>query len=376
VRTGLIKNHLAWLAALPLLSLWLGCNLILGTEQPLPLGSGGGGAGGSSSSSTSSSSTSASSTSSSSTASSTSSSTSSTSSSGAGGTGGGGGGDAGTKVCGDDGWAHWNPDAARTFTPGGANQYVVDSLTGLTWQAYSMASSPLSYADAQAYCQALSVDVLTSGWRLPTRVEMLSLIEFDKVSPALDPSFHNVYGAPYWSTSDYVDISPGPAQKWLVWLGDGATSSKNPATDTAWVRCVNGAPPDADPACKRYVLTNGTATDKETGLIWQRNAASGQKNRTDAKAACAAVTTEGHVWRLPGVEELATLIDEKPGNLMDPRFDGLAFPFMSEPNGYYWTATDFAASPADTGWNVGFYDGVLTTSHYTDAAFYRCVSGP
>jgi hypothetical protein len=369
----LVLRSGAWLAASALLG--AGCNLILGTEAPVPTG-GTGGTGGSTTSSTSASSssessssgasstTAASSTSASSSTAASSSSSSASSSSGA------------ALACGDDGWAHWNPDAARTFTQSGANQLVADSLTGLTWEGYSTQNNPLGYAAAQAYCAGLSVDVLTTGWRLPTRVEALSIIDYAKVSPAVDATyFHNVLGAPYWSTSDYVALS-GPAKKWVVWLGDGSTSNDDPVSDTAWVRCVNGAPPAADPACVRYTLTNGTATDKETGLIWQRNAASGQATLAAATAACLALSLEQHTWRLPRVEELATLVDQTPANPSDPRFDKTAFPFLSEPNGYYWAITDFAASPANTGWNVGFFDGVITTTQKSASSFYRCVTGP
>ena len=369
------------MVALPLLG--AGCNLVLGTESPVPTGaSSAGGAGGSptsshtsasssdtasSSSGTAASSSGTTAASSSATASSStaaSSSSSASSSSGA------------PLLCGDDGWAHWNPDAARTFTQSGANQLVADSLTGLTWEGNASASSGLTYAQAQAHCDGLSIDVLTTGWRLPTRVEALSIVDYTKSSPAVDATaFHMVYNAPYWTTSDYVTFQ-GTLEKWAVWLGDGSTSSEDPTSGTAWVRCVHGTPPASDPTCVRYTFTNGTATDKETGLVWQRNAAQGQATLAAATSACAALSLEQHTWRLPRVEELSTLVDQTPANPMDPRFDKTAFPFASEPDGYYWTITDFAASPGGTGWNVGFFDGVITTAQKTDSAFYRCVTGP
>lgn len=322
-----------------------GCNLLLGTEPPLPPEAGGAaGSGGSGAGAT-------------------------------GAAGGSGGSGATTVVCGDDGWTHWDPNGPRQLTLEDANQIVSDSLTGLRWEATTQSSAELSHAGAEAYCAALSIGALASGWRLPTRVELLSIVDYSKASPAVDTAyFKDVYNVPYWTKSAYVPLS-GAAKTWGVYFTDGQTGSVDEAAGTAWVRCVHGTPPDADSSCERYLLTGTTATDEETGLVWQRNATSVGTDLVTAQAACAALALEQRAWRLPTIDELATLIDEKPESLSDPRFDVVAFPKNVEPNGAYWSSTT-KASDALSAMVVQFWDGIIVPIQKTSTANARCVAGP
>jgi hypothetical protein len=142
-----------------------------------------------------------------------------------------------------------------------------------------------------------------------------------------------------------------------------------------WVRCVIAAHPAGDPGCKRYTLTNGTATDVETGLVWQRVAPQGQSNQSAAAAACAGLGLEGRSFRLPTVKELSTLIAEEVGDPSAPRWDAEAFPPVTQPNGFFWTSTG-AAGKALEAWTVRFYDGTTLVTTKASSAFHRCVSGP
>ncbi|GAA2515532.1 Lcl domain-containing protein [Winogradskya humida] len=53
----------------------------------------------------------------------------------------------------------------------------------------------------------------------------------------------------------------------------------------------------------------GQVLDPATGLTWQR-AISPAMPADNAAGYCAKLTLGGHEWRLPGVQELATTVDE------------------------------------------------------------------
>ena len=68
---------------------------------------------------------------------------------------------------------------------GACDDVVYDRTTGLLWQRFPSASSSSLY-DAQCYCASLSLAGLP-GWRLPTRLELMTLVDLSRVSPALNP---------------------------------------------------------------------------------------------------------------------------------------------------------------------------------------------
>ena len=62
---------------------------------------------------------------------------------------------------------------------------VQDKVTGLLWQkAIDATTQKLVWQDAKSYCAALPLAGHT--WRLPTRIELLSIVDFTRVGPAID----------------------------------------------------------------------------------------------------------------------------------------------------------------------------------------------
>ena len=84
-----------------------------------------------------------------------------------------------------------------------ANEVVVDSLTGLTWQRTH--GYDLIWADAYSYCSNLSCS--GGGWRLPTAMQLQS-IEDDTVtaSPNVDhTAFPNtLYNGDFWTSTIFT----------------------------------------------------------------------------------------------------------------------------------------------------------------------------
>lgn len=139
-------------------------------------------------------------------------------------------------------WADWPmPNPASAGLPNPAN-YVVDSLsdsvldsvTKLTWQR-AVVPSEMSLAEAKAYCEGL----VASGfgdWRLPSRIELVSLVDYTKTAPAIDATaFPETPGAVFWTSSPKVSLSM--SEVWTVDFNNGATDSADAATAHR-VRCV------------------------------------------------------------------------------------------------------------------------------------------
>ena len=130
-------------------------------------------------------------------------------------------------------WDTNNPSATRFTTafPGA----VLDNNTGLVWEQAPDATIG-TWAGATDYCVNKNVGG-TRGWRLPSVVELASLIDPSLPAPFVPASvFTGVQSAVYWSaTTDAED----PANAWFVFFNDGNVGFASKAgTIHAW--CVRG----------------------------------------------------------------------------------------------------------------------------------------
>ena len=140
--------------------------------------------------------------------------------------------DAGTPklVCAPD-YPVWGigPVSPTGFTDNG-NGTVAHVLTGLTWQqTYSSGG----WVGAKQYCDALTL-AGSSAWRLPTRTELLSLVDFAQEDPAIDSKiFPETPSDSFWSASR---LSSG-GYHWFVSF-DSGEASFYPESAIRRVRCV------------------------------------------------------------------------------------------------------------------------------------------
>lgn len=115
-------------------------------------------------------------------------------------------------------WALWSVSAAPNLTAG--VDTVFDNVTQLTWQRVA---SPDKYnqTDAKAHCTALELE--GTGWRLPTRIELHSIVDYSKPGPAIDTTaFTNAIGAFYWSASPAAGFNNGA---WRVDFNKGVVEA-------------------------------------------------------------------------------------------------------------------------------------------------------
>lgn len=154
----------------------------------------------------------------------------------------------------DHHWAHWDlkapsPSPRYTWTGGDEStkdDVVYDKVTHLVWQRKSPLSS-YAWEDAKNYCKCLNgestpvsceVDKIPrypSGWRLPTRIELATIVDYNRLSPSINTAaFPSTPSGAFWSSSSFAG---NPSSAWLVYFDYGSVGSDYVA-GAFRVRCV------------------------------------------------------------------------------------------------------------------------------------------
>ena len=121
---------------------------------------------------------------------------------------------------------------------------VLDNSTGLMWKKCSEglsgdncetgSATTHTFAQAIAICEDDTTDEYTN-WRLPNIKELLSIVDYGKVSPAIDTDFFpGTVSDLYWSSTAYLDC---PYYAWVVYFGGGNANGDAKDGDI-YVRCV------------------------------------------------------------------------------------------------------------------------------------------
>jgi len=251
---------------------------------------------------------------------------------------------------------------------------VLDRRTGLAWQQGWAAGT--SWADAMAQCEQLNTAGYgghTSGWRLPTAIELLSLVDSSTLDPAINgTAFPNTPSTPFW-TASAPRTDAGVA--WEVGFSRGDARLLAASVD-AGVRCLRSG---ASPGLPRFRRDDdaGVVRDEVTRLAWEAGSAPAPLSHADALLYCAGLALDGADggWRLPAKKELETLVDRRAGgSLIDPS------PFSSTAAGTFWSATPvkeagiiLLPSPPPASWTVDFSNGQSTETPEAFLRHARCV---
>lgn len=131
------------------------------------------------------------------------------------------------------------------------------------------------------------------------------------------------------------------------------------------------------PAATRFiVLTNmgsEAVLDRETGLVWEQSPDTTPRVWMIAHLHCNQKTVGGRKgWRLPGIQDLASLIDPAvaaPGPTLPA-----GHPFSNVQSSFYWAATSTATTTAGA-WTVRFSDGGVFNIAKSLSFFAWCVRG-
>jgi Protein of unknown function (DUF1566) len=238
---------------------------------------------------------------------------------------------------------------------------LTDAVTGLTWQV-SPPKEPLTQSEAASYCDGLELGG-HDDWRLPSRVEYVSLLDEGKgAGYALPPA------VPFDATGTYWTSSTSGVTVGLFFVVDDAVGGWNVVVEDSEspARCVRGAALTGS-----LQAEGGVVTDSMTGLVWQASELEAT-TRTWAEALdyCESLVLAGKSdWRLPSIKELATLVDEAA--VTSPV---IAAVFGAEAAKQYWSSTPtepFLSSPAAFVLDTDF--GIAATRSMTESIAARCV---
>jgi len=243
---------------------------------------------------------------------------------------------------------------------------VLDKVTGLTWQA-NVSDATFAPAGAVQYCADLRAGDYCD-WRLPSRIELVSLVDFTRSDSALDgSSFPDTEGS-------FLTASTADGYRWRVGSDGGTRMLTEALATVSRVRCVRAEErPLPDP---RYSFEgtspDDTATDHGTGLIWQRRPSMTTFTFADAQTHCASLSLGGTGgFRVPSMKELQTVLDERASSYVDPE----VFPdFPQKQNATFWTSTPSARGASDAWFVRGGTTLDVALDAGVEAKFYaRCV---
>jgi hypothetical protein len=137
-------------------------------------------------------------------------------------------------------WAHWPLDRADYgYSYTAASVTVTDEMTGLMWEREATAYGKETWERSAARC-ADSTFAGYDDWRLPTLIELASLIEWESTGlllnmGAFSPDFTSLgpeTNPKFWTATPGV----GTGRQWLDFRF-GTSAEVNTST-VAWSRCV------------------------------------------------------------------------------------------------------------------------------------------
>ena len=257
---------------------------------------------------------------------------------------------------------------------------VIDNNTGLEWQ-----QTFSSYYEN--YCE----DLVYGGhddWRLPTILELQTIVDNGKTDPAIDTAYFPNTPSAYFMTSSWSNslyTAGGPHDSWNMnsvreyWTVDFSigVSHAYSSYNSAYVRCVRGERP-AETAFDIFVGSNGKNADitfdSQGTLIWQAGTKSyGWQN---ALKYCEDLKLGGlSDWRLPNKNELIQYFPPCSVYQLD-YWTGYDHSYYSDK--YQWSSTSLHNNPLKA-WMVQYKDclGSVHLDSYrdkTDATYTRCVT--
>ena len=129
------------------------------------------------------------------------------------------------------------PKTGARFTDNGDGT-ITDNATGLMWAkdgngAGCNNGATLTWNNAIDWAEGLTFATY-SDWRLPNVKELQSIVDYGRVSPAIDPVFTNTQSNFYWSSTTYAGFS---GLAWVVNFSSGNVDLDSKGS-TYYVRAV------------------------------------------------------------------------------------------------------------------------------------------
>ena len=236
---------------------------------------------------------------------------------------------------------------------------ITDNVTGLMWQKEDD-DITRTWDNANSYCNDITIAGY-SNWRLPSKKELISVLDCGTYSPSIDTTyFTGTNASNYWSFTTGANSS---SLAWLVDFNSGLVDGRN-KSNSYYVQCVRGQELNFGNFNDNG---DGAVTDNNTGLMWQQDE-SGQNTWEDAILYCEGLSLAGHTdWRLPNIKELESITDDI---VYSPAIDTNFFPYANA--FYYWSSTTYAGNSSDA-WPVDFSNGNVYYNVKLMSYNVRCV---
>jgi hypothetical protein len=246
---------------------------------------------------------------------------------------------------------------------------VEDTVTGLQWQG-TLLFEDLTWGEAKRACESLSL--AGSGWRMPSWIELYSLINHDATPVLQDQLFVGEgaaldgYGFYLWTSSPW----PGSTTDVRALNMDEGSFATVPKTgENLSVRCVRSRSPHGNVIARLDLSSPDLIIDRMTGLQWRRSIDQVPYTPGESDDVCPLL---GAGWRLPTLKELLTLVDPE-------RTDPATLDEIAEltPTGGYWSSVPNTTGSVTGQWYVDFGTGdptkALAVGSRPPTNFVRCV---
>ena len=173
----------------------------------------------------------------------------------------------------------------------------------------------------------------STGWRLPSVVELMTLIDSGVYLPSINPYFNQAQSTNYWTSTPTASTN---MLSWTVKFDFGEVIPYLQDTQLP-VRCVRGkstilnvAGEDGGTGLRKagpLTPTALTVQDTTTGLEWQRTDDGIKRSWKDSLDYCAGLSLGGlSGWHLPNISELLGIVQydalNSDGVAIDPAFTG------------------------------------------------------
>lgn len=242
-------------------------------------------------------------------------------------------------------------------------EITTDLNTGLIWTSCQIGKSgtgcptvgpiTFSYSGAQSECTSLNAGsgfANRTDWRVPEMEEYTSTFDYSLANPSINQTYFPATDSFNFKSNTSNSAATAAYYPTFIESSIGAGNYG----DLHHLRCVSNGP---RPTAKRLLDNgNGTITDLDTSLIWQRCTA-GQTNLTTCSGGtdllttwssainyCQGLNLAGKIWRLPNANELRSLLDYYI-TFGSPGFDPTYFPNTVSSN--FWTSTTSPLSSAN-----------------------------
>ncbi len=292
-------------------------------------------------------------------------------------------------------------DANGNDLPESATQWfmVRDNVTGLIWEVKQAQDDVADYAnphdadntytwydpnpetnggDAGTESENDTLDFIDSlnnssyggysDWRMPTKEELHSFIDYSKNRSAVDIFFFQNLLNKYWSSNTLV---PAKAYAWYINFLDGGDSYSDKSSSYYVLSVCEGQYERPSPFSSLINNGNGTVSDINTGLIWQQQDSDAAMTWGDALDYCHNLNLAEHDdWRMPTIKELESIRDL---NRYGPSIDSGIF--SDTKTSGYWSSTTLNVA-GGYAWNMNFINGrVLFDDKSAILRYVRAVRG-